>query len=148
MLQTTVPMIILHSNNSHWIDLLTFTLSNRGFRDIIHAGSGGEAVSFPSVSTHALPDFMKANHRLIQLLITDLPIAPAIFPNALWLLCAEWAIPFFAWLPEEDERSSLFLREAGSALPAPFKTYLSTYISADSTSASAFIDHINSINNN
>lgn len=148
MLQTTVLMIILHSNNPHWIDLLTFTLSNRGFRDIVHAGSGVEAVSFPSISASALPEFMKEHHRLIQLLITDLPVAPNIFPETLWLLCAEWAIPFFAWLPDEDERSSLFLRKAGSTLPAPFKTYLSTYISADSTSASVFIDHINSINNN
>ena len=148
MLQTTVLMIILHSNSPHWIDLLTFTLSNRGFRDIVHAGSGGEAVSFRSVSAHALPDFMKEHHRLIQLLITDLPIPPAIFPDTLWLLCAEWAIPFFAWLPNEDERSSLFLRKAGSTLPAPFKTYLSTYVSADCASASAFIDHINCINNN
>ena len=146
VLLTTDLMIILHSNNAHWIDILTTSLSNKGFRDIVHAKSGDASPVYQTLSEEALPGFLESHHRLIELLITDLPAPPAVFPQHLWNICAKKAIPFFAWLPEKDARSSQFVHEAAQILPAPFANHLETFSEPDMASASKFIDHIHSIN--
>ncbi len=146
VLQTTDLMIILHSNNAHWIDLLTTTLFNKGFRDIAHAKSGTVSSLLQTVSGQELPNLLESQHRHIELLITDLPTPPAIFPLQLWNSCARLAIPFFAWLPAKDARSSLFLQEAAHTKPAPFSTSLHTFAEANMASASEFIEHIHTIN--